>query len=52
VKGKTDWKHRAIDVLIREGYAVENPGERSARLVKHIRPFRERTTAEWVLGVL
>ena len=45
VKGKTDYKRLAIDVLIREGYAVEIPGERSARLVKHVRPFREAD--EW-----
>jgi hypothetical protein len=45
VKGKTDYKRLAIDALIREEYAVEIPGERRARLVKSLRPFREAD--EW-----
>ena len=45
VKGKTDYKRLAIDVLVREEYAIEIPGERGARLVKFVRPFREAD--EW-----
>ncbi len=41
VKGKRGWVRVAIDVLIREGYAVEEKGERNARLVSLVRAFRE-----------
>ena len=41
VKGKTDYKRLAIDLLLREEYAVEFPGAHGARLVKHVRPYRE-----------
>jgi hypothetical protein len=45
VKGKAKWIRRAVDVLVAEEYAVEVPGERGARMVKHVRPFREAD--EW-----
>jgi hypothetical protein len=45
VGGHAKHVRRAIDVLLAEEYAVEFPGERNARLVKHVRPFREAD--EW-----
>jgi hypothetical protein len=45
VQGKGEWVRRAIDVLVSEGYLVEFQGERRARLVKFVRPFRE--SDEW-----
>jgi AAA domain len=45
VKGGAKWIRLAIDALVREEYALEVPGERGARLVKLLRPFRE--AAEW-----
>jgi AAA domain-containing protein len=45
VKGhKTDWKRKAIDVLIEEGFAVEVVSGQT-RLAKSVRPFRE--SDEW-----
>ena len=41
VQGKRDYIRQAIDVLVREEYAEEEPGPRGARLVKLLRPFRE-----------
>jgi hypothetical protein len=45
VKGKAAFVRQAIDALVAEGYAAETPGERGARLVQHVRPFREAD--EW-----
>jgi hypothetical protein len=45
VKGGAKWIRQAIDALLSEEYAVEIPGERGARLVKFLRPFREAD--EW-----
>jgi hypothetical protein len=45
VTGGAKWIRQAIDALLREEYAVEIPGERNARLVKFLRPFREAD--EW-----
>jgi AAA domain/Toprim-like len=45
VEGKAKHIRAAIDVLVREEFAVEVPGERNARMVKHFRPFREAD--EW-----
>jgi hypothetical protein len=45
VKGSTEWIRAAIDVLCAEEFAVEFSGERGARMVKHIRPYREAD--EW-----
>jgi hypothetical protein len=41
VKGKRAYVRLAIDTLIAEGYAVERPGARNARLVVLLMPFRE-----------
>jgi hypothetical protein len=32
---------RAIDVLLEEGYADEQPGPRNARLIASLKPYRE-----------
>ena len=41
VKGKRDYIRLALDTLVNEGYADEQAGERGARLVSLVRPFRE-----------
>lgn len=44
VKGvAAEWKRKAIDTLIREGYATEEIGSRGARLVTTTRPYRQAT---------
>jgi hypothetical protein len=45
VPGKAAGIRTAIDVLVREEFAVEFEGAHSARLVRSLRPFRE--TDEW-----
>jgi NrS-1 polymerase HBD domain len=45
VTGKRDALRAAIDQLVAEGFAVEFPGERGARLVKSEKAYRE--TDEW-----
>jgi AAA domain len=45
VPGGTELKRQAVEMLIRDGYAVEIPGSRNARLVKSVRPYREAD--EW-----
>lgn len=45
VKGKRDYIRTAIDTLIREGFAVDFPGDRGARLVKLETAFRESDEA-------
>jgi hypothetical protein len=45
VGGGAKYKRQAVDVLIREEYAVEFSGPHGARLVKSLRPYRE--AAEW-----
>jgi hypothetical protein len=46
VKGKRDYIRQAIDALVREGYAEEEPGARGARLVKLVRPYRQADEQE------
>jgi hypothetical protein len=41
VIGKTMYVRQAIDALVRENFAEEISGPRSARLVELVRPFRE-----------
>lgn len=44
VKGKSaEWKRRALDRIILEGYATEETGPRGARLVTAKRPYRKAT---------
>jgi DnaB helicase-like protein/AAA domain-containing protein len=45
VPGGTDYKRQAVEALIRDGYAIEIPGSRNARLIQSVRPFREAD--EW-----
>jgi hypothetical protein len=39
VSGKREWVLAAIEHLVVEGHARENPGPRGAKLLSHIRPF-------------
>lgn len=41
VKGRRAFLRMALDRLVAEGFAAESAGERRARLVRSIRPFRE-----------
>jgi hypothetical protein len=45
VRGKAEYIRQALDALVNEGYAGETAGERGARLVGSLRPFREAD--EW-----
>lgn len=41
VSGNTEAKRTAVEVLVGEGFADESLGSRSARLIEHVRPYRE-----------
>ena len=41
VKGKGTGKRQAMDKLVEEGYATAFDGARGARLLQHIRPYRQ-----------
>jgi hypothetical protein len=45
VSGKAEYVRKAIDALIADRYAEEIEGDRGARPVKLLRPFREAD--EW-----
>ncbi len=41
VEGKRDYLRTAMDVLIDEGYAKQEDGPRGAKLIEHVRHYRE-----------
>jgi hypothetical protein len=41
VSGNADAKRKAVDVLVKDGFAVETSGSHGARLIEHVRPYRE-----------
>ena len=45
VQGATDWLRKAMDLLVKEGYASEAEGPRNARPLSSVRPFREADLA-------
>lgn len=48
ISGKSEYVRLAIDRLVAEGFANETHGARNARLVEHIKPFREEL--DWGSG--
>lgn len=41
VKGKGEWKHQALDVLVREGFVTIESGNHNAHVHHSVRPYRE-----------
>jgi hypothetical protein len=48
VTGRTEYVRLAIDVLCAEGFAAESKGTRGARMVEHVRVYREDVDPERV----
>lgn len=46
VTGADRGKRKAIDTLVEEGFAAASNGPRNARLIEHVRPYREAEDTE------
>jgi hypothetical protein len=46
VKGRAEWVAVAIDHLVADGYATEQPGNRGTKLLSHVRPYTPDPTPD------